>query len=71
VFSPEEHKIYFVEMEPSWSVQIYEQQYTQRSWQWHYQWSSPMLTFPIDAIPVWENFLVDTFTQTPQKEQPM
>jgi hypothetical protein len=39
-------------MEPSRAIQIYEQQYTQWSQRWCYQWSSPMLTFPIDAVPV-------------------
>jgi hypothetical protein len=50
---------------------LYEEKTKHGSYRNVNQRSSPMLTFPIDAVPVSGEFLIaDTFTQTPQKEQP-
>ncbi len=56
VFSPNNHKIYSYETKPHQSVCVYKQQYTQSSLCWWYQCSSPVLTFPIDAVPVSDKF---------------
>jgi hypothetical protein len=61
VFSPGEQKFFSLEMEPSRAIQIYERQYTQQSRRWCYQRSSPMLTFPIDAVPISGKFAIRYF----------
>jgi hypothetical protein len=44
--------IYSLEAEPRRSVLVYEWQYNRWFRRWHYKWSSPNLTFPVDAVPI-------------------